>query len=924
MASRSEAAEINVPVSIHEALRQGVSGIERVSEPVTMGVPFPKGMLREKGGVPELAVKGAPAYQFRTLAKWDDGSVKWALADFQASVKANGWNRDMAVVPGPGRSAGVLAVDRGGLIAVDTGAVTIHVRKKGFNLFDRVFDAKGDIVESGSSRGIVVTGDDGTEYLASLDPSARVTIEENGPVRAVVKAEGSHVSAAGRMMDYTARMHFYKGSSRVKVVYTLRNASKKQLKQVHIRSLDLVTRVAVKEPEVIAAAHDGEVKGRLKTESGSLVYYQAVSDFPQGYGGDAFYDLAPIPPDYKREKSRGFTQEGYWIRRGGEEAASGTRKEFPELSYIDVNGPEGRGAAVGVRFAAGWWPKALRAYPDGNVAVGLWPEENGQGYWIRFGSHNTFEVMYDFHSKRSEAGDSMKRFQYPLVGKAPAEWYNEIAERLYPLYNFVSFRDERRFIEGKGWTYGKKALNRGTNMKVFRYFYWGWGGFENQHDFARISLVNFLRDTENANRAGEYFLYSEARFNYNADWAIYHSDDYACTDCTRRGYGPQENKAKTIQNGVTFDYEHPHWYGLPLYYYLTGDERIRESVEDFGDILKEWQAKNWIFVDPRHFGWEIYGLSAMYDFTGDKTYLKMAEGLFTRFLGKRLNPGNPSETIFMDWDRGYIAGGSGSGWKEQAALKPGLMAGYAIYDGLANYYFKMDEADPLRERVADVMEGVSEFMMREPYFEGEVRGEEIIWLPYIYNLEERAKSMHEYKTLRQAFYVNLVPYELNGGQRWLERMDKLIKTAAVSSPDHLDFPGLQSIIRTRIRPREDVSGPEPVASLSARARGSEVELSWRAPEGGAERYQIKYSRKRLVESLEFDPDARSYKYMPEGYANWWAGENIASEPVPAKAGGEQKTVIKGLKPGRYYFAIRSWDRSNNRSPISNIAEVVIE
>ncbi|MBI5467817.1 MAG: hypothetical protein HY891_01680, partial [Deltaproteobacteria bacterium] len=239
----------------------------------------------------------------------------------------------------------------------------------------------------------------------------------------------------------------------------------------------------------------------------------------------------------------------------------------------------------------------------------------------------------------------------------------------------------------------------------------------------------------------------------------------------------------------------------------------------------------------------------------------------------------------------------------------------------ANYYLHMDGSNPLKKRVADVMEGISEFMYREPYFEGTVRGKDIIWLPYIYTLDDRSKSEHEYKTLRQAFYVNLIPYLLNGEERWLERMDKIIRTAALDSPDHLDHPGLQSMIFLRTHPRADTLPPAPVKDLSARAEGSKVMLTWTAPEK-AERYQIKYSEKKLVESLDFDPDKKVYRYDPAEYANWWAGENTTAEP--AAGGTTEKATINGLKPGRYYFAVRSWDSSNNRSRISNLAEVEIK
>ncbi len=90
------------------------------------------------------------------------------------------------------------------------------------------------------------------------------------------------------------------------------------------------------------------------------------------------------------------------------------------------------------------------------------------------------------------------------------------------------------------------------------------------------------------------------------------------------------------------------------------------------------------------------------------------------------------------------------------------------------------------------------------------------------------------------------------------------------------------------------------------------------------KYQIKYSKRKLVESLEFNPVTRTYKYNPPEYANWWAGKNVSNEPPPIVPGYRQLFVVHGLKPGSYYFAIRSWDASNNRSLISNLAKVIIK
>ena len=918
--------EISIPLTVHEALRAGISGVDRKSEPVTVGIPFPEGVLQEKNGVPQLALEGSEDYQFRTLARWPDDSVKWTLIDFQADVKAGKMNQGIKIISGNGNSPGKLSIDKGGFILIDTGGITVQIKKKGFNLFNSVI-MNGKEIVSGDSNGIIAVDGKGTPYLGSNDKDVRVTIEENGPVRAVIKAEGTHVRDNKRMMDYTVRMHFYKNKSKVKVVYTLRNASKKQVEHVFIRSLDLVTELSLPGPyKVDMAKHDGVTQERLLDKNDDLAFYQAVSDFPQKYAGNSFYYHAPIPPDYKREKQRGFVQEGYWIRKNKQILASGKRSEYPDLAFLEISDEDGRGVTVGIRFAAGWWPKSLRANANGTIEVGLWPEENEVGYWIRYGSHNTFEIMYDFHVGHNDPAGSMKRFQYPLLAKASVDWYNHSVNGIYPLYNFVSFADEKDYVKGKGWDYSVGW--RKPKMKIWRYHYWGWGGFLNQHDFARISLVNFLRETENISKAGEYFLYSETRFNYNADWAIYHSDDYDLSAFDQgkwRISQPKENSDKAGLAKVVFEWEHPHWYGLPLYYYITGDEHIKETVLDWAEYVKRTHKElRYAMTYPRVFGWGMYTLAAMYEFTGDLKFMKMADKHFCKLLASPEDPGG----LFVNRERGYIAGGSGSGWGKDPGLKPGLMTGYIVFDGLYNYYLHLGEKNPLKEKVADVLEGISEFMYREPYFEGQKRGHWAFWLPYVYNLEDKSKSDHGYRLVLQAFYVNLFPYLANGEDRCLERMDKIIRMAAWDkagvwgSFGHIDYPGLQSILYQRLHPRGDTTPPPAVQDLVAKRKGNSVILSWTA-RSEAVRYQIKYSNKKLVESLEFDPDRRIYKYDPAEYANWWASENVLGEPSPRHPGERQQFIIKGLKPGHYYLAIRSWDSPNNRSRISNLAEVEI-
>src|SRR5262249_22270261 len=91
-----------------------------------------------------------------------------------------------------------------------------------------------ELVKPATSRGLILMGPtDGltvcgvckTPYSSSNDAGSTAEIEENGPVRSVVKAMGAHKDARGNVyMRFTVRMTFYKGKAYVKITSILRNA----------------------------------------------------------------------------------------------------------------------------------------------------------------------------------------------------------------------------------------------------------------------------------------------------------------------------------------------------------------------------------------------------------------------------------------------------------------------------------------------------------------------------------------------------------------------------------------------------------------------------------------------------------------------------------------------------------------------------
>lgn len=114
--------------------------------------------------------------------------------------------------------------------------------------------------------------------------------------------------------------------------------------------------------------------------------------------------------------------------------------------------------------------------------------------------------------------------------------------------------------------------------------------------------------------------------------------------------------------------------------------------------------------------------------------------------------------------------------------------------------------------------------------------------------------------------------------------------------------------------KNDDVPPDTITNLLAEyLTGGKIKLSWSAPVD-AHYYQIKYSDKPIVEHLDF-------LTQRDSHSNWWAAENYTDEPIPQPPGTEESMIIEDVKPGNYYFAIRSYDDNGNRSEISNLEEV---
>ena len=146
-----------------------------------------------------------------------------------------------------------------------------------------------------------------------------------------------------------------------------------------------------------------------------------------------------------------------------------------------------------------------------------------------------------------------------------------------------------------------------------------------------------------------------------------------------------------------------------------------------------------------------------------------------------------------------LCSGTGVVQKTPVGLVPGTYA--CGPNGLvsARLSSQMKANDPLKSDASRLLAKMSEFMYREPYFEGTKRGHWAYWIPYVYDLTDREKSDHNYRLIGQATFWTVLPYETTGDNRWIERMKKMMKMAlwdesgVWGSYGYLDHPGFQTI-----------------------------------------------------------------------------------------------------------------------------------
>ncbi len=660
-----------------------------MSEPVRIGVPFPKGVLYDPA---RLRIAGSGSnwpLQARPLGLWPDKSIKWVLLDFFASVDPNAealytLTCDAEKTTPASQPATPISIsETSQAFVVDTGAALFTIPRSKPEILDSVLiDGIGILADPGLQLRLE---DDAKNVLAARIDS--VCVEESGPLRSAVRLDGKFVRSGNReFCNLRARLAFFAGLSHVALEFAIHNPRAAlhpgglwdlgDPGSIHFNDLSLVFRPVGQYREVVWSSNAVE---RLRCSENAVLW--------QDSSGGVNWNS---PNHVDRNGRVAVSFKGYKILEEVLDATQAPPAFAPSCLRVEKTLETGERAEPTLKLAtsSAWiataipdfwqnFPKALRVR-NGELSIGLFPVENPFGFELQAGEKKRHTLFFDFG--REDRRSDVSNLQHPLHAFIDPQWIgkSEAVSHFVPqrddrnarylayIQNVIegsnSFFEKREQIDEYGWrNFGDiyadhEAVNHIGPEKFISHY-------NNQYDFIYGAAVHFLRtgDARWSKLMREAALHTididiyhtdedKAAYSHGLFW---HTDHYRdAGTCTHRTF-----TKKTLASVSAASYgggpcnEHNYTSGLLQYYYLTGDPEARDAVLELaGWVLSTDDGANTLYglidsgptglasstADPNYHGPgrgagnSINALLDAYRLTGARGYFSKAEELIQR------------------------------------------------------------------------------------------------------------------------------------------------------------------------------------------------------------------------------------------------------------------------------------------------------
>jgi len=904
------------------------AGVARVNGPVTTGVPFPPGVLRRAEVALVDAAGNQVPLQTRVLAKWPDGSVKWALLDFQVpKLAANGKAAFRLVAAKPtAKPASAITVTKAasGHLSVNTGAMQVTLNAKAFDLFMFVSVGGKRVAEGGA---LEITDLKGMVRNSSTVKDYKLKVMEGGPLRTVIRATGEVQASDKLRLGFTCWYHFYAGKKFVRVFFTTRNLAGKastQTDQHKVQDLAYQRMVLNKHPgnlavEAIDLVLKTKPAGKAFTLGGdrpitgdlakSVKLYQdsssgwtwqvaenAIRD-PQLEANKKFMAAQGKPNLPYYEYNKGFysgllnkkhyvgcTFRGYRTYADGKQSGRGERAAgWAQLGAT----------TVGVRYFWQKYPKALELNADGTMRIALWPKDWSSQHVFEGRTHKTHELLFAFGDDKPQ--ETFKRFDRRLLALAPNTYY--CASGAFNGYLMPENRKDFPKFEDWALTAVKCGVNKTINPswdssleiereKYDQYGVWhfgdtskrGWRGFGQylELDIPYGLAVHFVR-TLNRAFFDELEIHERQRQDVPAHGG---------------GYGHQHGESS-------------HYYttGALFYYYLTGLEHIKQSIKVSHDSFARvgpWHA--------RSFGmtmWSNLDMYRAYD-DADPTagqpwhfphppwkkadYLAKIRHDLGWFLGRRGRPAQDPATGF----RGY-------GKYNFQEFMLGIMM-----DALGRYCTEFPKQQIWRDRLVALANATMKPLPDFRYKPDWLKMANPNGYTYAYIFTGRDK------------YLDFAAKIMDAGLRPNDKTWPRFRTGTGAGKSWSEFG--HRLTQTHMwarwyrKKRGTPKPPAAVADVKAEGQTLQVVVTWTAT-AGAQTFFVKLAPQPLKDDLATKAEGKTA-------ANWWTTPVAGTLTVKPDAGSARLSLTVAAPKGTSYVAVRSTRQVGPITAVSDLSNVV--
>jgi hypothetical protein len=409
-------------------------------------------------------------------------------------------------------------------------------------------------------------------------------VEEPGPVRVVVRIDGTARSAAGRLVHVVTRLHFFAGSRVVKVDLALHNPERAthpggiwelgEATSIQLRDVALTVALATTPATPGASVACSPEAGRgFDVRASTIELFQASS------GGDYWQSLNHVD----RHGNVPLAFRGYSLRTDADE------RQGLRATPIVLAGAEPHTVAVAVPQFWQNFPKAIEATST-SIVLRLFPRQQASPHELQPGERKT-HVLYVAFGGDGVSAEPLAWSRAPLFARTTPEQYCDSGVMPYlqpltdepdPVYAALvtealagddSFLAKRERIDEYGWrSYGdlyadhERVYYKGP-LPVHSHYnnqYDAVAGFARQ--FARSGDVRWWTQLcDLATHVADIDIYhtdlDKAAYNRGLFW---HSGHYL--DAARSSHRSYPSGA----SGGGPASEHNYATGLCLYYFMTG------------------------------------------------------------------------------------------------------------------------------------------------------------------------------------------------------------------------------------------------------------------------------------------------------------------------------------------------------------------